>query len=172
MGIFGADHGWGGDKKSPLPEICHTYPTTKKLGTVIPYLKKIQKIYESRDTPPEFCWRPHLFTENHKILLYQEIQIQIAFWYVISIFFTFLESLKIYLINLTLILMISAKMATPGLLKIKIFWNKGYDVIIPVGDVTNKSLSRDSNYILDVFMWPKFANSSIFMRKVITTSIL
>ena len=68
--------------------------------------------------------------------------------------------------------MISAKMATPGLLKIKIFWNKGYDVIIPVGDVTNKSLSRDSNYILDVFMWPKFANSSIFMREVITTSIL
>ena len=55
MGIFGADHGWGGGKKSPLPEICHTYPTTKKLGTVIPHLKKIQKIYESRDTPPEFC---------------------------------------------------------------------------------------------------------------------
>ena len=56
MGIFGADHGWGGGgKKSPLPEILHTYPTTKKLGTVIPYLKKIQKIYESRDTPPEFC---------------------------------------------------------------------------------------------------------------------
>ena len=28
-----------------------TYPTMMKLGTVIPYLKKIQKIYESRDTP-------------------------------------------------------------------------------------------------------------------------
>ena len=26
-----------------------------KLGTVIPYLKKIKKIYESRDTHPEFC---------------------------------------------------------------------------------------------------------------------
>ena len=68
--------------------------------------------------------------------------------------------------------MMSAKMATPGLLKITVFWNKGYDVIISVDDVTNKILSRDSNYIVDVFMWPKFGNSSISMRKVITTLIL
>ena len=66
----------------------------------------------------------------------------------------------------------SAKMATLGLLKITVFWNKGYDVIISVDDVTNKILSRDSNYIVDVFMWPKFGNSSISMREVITTSIL
>ena len=26
-----------------LPEICHICPTTIKIGTVIPYLKKIQK---------------------------------------------------------------------------------------------------------------------------------
>ena len=37
--------------------------------------------------------------------------------------------------------MMSAKMATPGLLKIKVFWNKGY-------------------YVVDVVMWPKFGNSS------------
>ena len=55
MGIFGAAHGWGGDKKAPLPKICHTYPTTMKLGTVIPYLKKFRKIYESRETHPKFC---------------------------------------------------------------------------------------------------------------------
>ena len=46
----------------------------------------------------------------------------------------------------------SAKMATPGLLKITVFRNKGYDVIIHVDDVTNKILSRDSNYVVDVFM--------------------
>ena len=34
--------------------------------------------------------------------------------------------------------MMSAKMATPGLLKITVFWNKGYDFIITVDDVTNK----------------------------------
>ena len=44
------------------------------------------------------------------------------------------------------ILMIPAKMATPGLLKIKVFWRKGYDVIISVHDVTNKILARDSNH--------------------------
>ena len=29
-------------------------------------------------------------------------------------------------------------MATPGLLKIGVFWKKGYDVMIFVHDVTNK----------------------------------
>ena len=43
------------------------------------------------------------------------------------------------------ILMKSAKMAIPGVFKIKEFWNKGYDVIISAYDVTNKILSRDSN---------------------------
>ena len=48
--------------------------------------------------------------------------------------------------------MISTKMAPPGLLKITVFESKGYDVIIPVGDVTNKILSLDLNYIVNVFM--------------------
>ena len=68
--------------------------------------------------------------------------------------------------------MISAEMATPGLLKTTVFWNKGYDVIVPAHDVTNKILLRDSNYIVDVVMWPKFGNSSISVREVIITSIL
>ena len=70
------------------------------------------------------------------------------------------------------ILMMSAKMATLGLLKIKIFWYKGYDVIIFVYDVTNKILSRDSNHIVNMVMWPKFGKSIISMREVIITSIL
>ena len=63
----------------------------------------------------------------------------------------------------------SAKLATPGLLKIKIFRNKAYDVIILHYDVTNKILLRDSNYIVDMVM---FGNSSISMRKVTITSNL
>ena len=65
-----------------------------------------------------------------------------------------------------------AKMATLGLLKIKVFWDKGYDILVVVLDVTNKISSRDSNYIVDVVMWPKFGNSSISSREVIITSIL
>ena len=63
-------------------------------------------------------------------------------------------------------------MVSPGLHKIKIFWNKVYDVIISVHDVTNKILSRDSNDIVDVFMWSKFGNSTISMTEVIIISIL
>ena len=62
--------------------------------------------------------------------------------------------------------MMSLKMATPGPLKITVFWNKGYNLIIPVDGVINKILSCDSNYIVDVFMWPKFGNCSISMREV------
>ena len=70
------------------------------------------------------------------------------------------------------ILMVSAKLATLGLFKIKLFWNKGYEVIISVHDVTIKILSCDSNFVADVVMWPKLGNSNISMREVIITSIL
>ena len=63
-------------------------------------------------------------------------------------------------------------MATSGLLEIRVFWNKSYHTKVSVDDVTNKNLSRDSNYIVDVFMWLKYGNCSISMREVITTSIL
>ena len=56
MSLFRAAHRWGGGKTTPHPllKIYRTYTTTIKLGTVIPYLKKIQKIYESVDTSVEF----------------------------------------------------------------------------------------------------------------------
>ena len=55
MGLFRTAHVCGGGKKALLPKIYQTYPTMMKLETVIPYLKKTQKIYESRDIPLEFC---------------------------------------------------------------------------------------------------------------------
>ena len=66
----------------------------------------------------------------------------------------------------------SAKMANPDLLKIKVFWNKGYYIIYYVYGVTNKILSHDSSHIADVFMWSKFGNSSIRIREVLITSVL
>ena len=68
------------------------------------------------------------------------------------ILLTFLESRQIVLINMFTILIMSAKMAIPGLLKIKVLLNKDDNVIISVHDVTNKILSRDSNYIIDMAM--------------------
>ena len=80
------------------------------------------------------------------------------------IILTFLESLKIALMKKVIILMMPAKVTTPDLLKTKVIWNKGYDV-------TNKILSRDSNYIVDVVIRPKFGNSNISIREVIIVSI-
>ena len=70
------------------------------------------------------------------------------------------------------ILIMSAKLASPALLKLKIFQNKADDVIILDYDVTNKIFLRDSNYIVDLGMLPKFGNYSISMRDVFITSIL
>ena len=50
------------------------------------------------------------------------------------------------------VLIMSAKITTLDNLKIKIFLNKGCNVTIYVHDVTNKVLSSDSNYFVDVVM--------------------
>ena len=55
MKLLGAAYGWGRGKKAPLAKICHINSAMIKFGTVIPYLKKIQTIYKSHDTPLEFC---------------------------------------------------------------------------------------------------------------------
>ena len=54
------------------------------------------------------------------------------------------------LLFLVTILKMSAKVATLDL-KIKVFWNKGYGIIVFVHDI-NKILSLDSNYIVDKAM--------------------
>ena len=46
MKLFGTTRGMeggGGAKRALPPNICHTYPTVMKLGTVILYLKKTKK---------------------------------------------------------------------------------------------------------------------------------
>ena len=65
------------------------------------------------------------------------------------------------------ILMMSPKLATLGLLNIKVFRSKSYDVILSIYDFANNILSSDSGYIVDLVMWPKFGNSSVSMREVV-----
>ena len=66
-----------------------------------------------------------------------------------------------------IVILISAKLAAPNLLKVNVFWNKVYDVIILVHDI--KRLSCDSKYIVDLFMWLDFDNSSVSKREAIAT---
>ena len=61
------------------------------------------------------------FTGNQQILLHQENTYRLDFDRYFLIFQTFFESLVIVLINMITILMMSAKVTTPGLLKIRVF---------------------------------------------------
>ena len=76
MGLFGDAHVWGWRQKGPLfPKKCHTYPTMMKLGTVVPYLKKIQQIYKYCYAHMSSAGISIFFIGNQQFLLYQEIQI-------------------------------------------------------------------------------------------------
>ena len=69
----------GQARKAPIPKFYHTYPTMMKLDTVIPYLKKFQKIYKSCDISSANI---RIFSPEkilQQLLFYQEIQIQIPF---------------------------------------------------------------------------------------------
>ena len=128
----------------PLTKIFHTYPTMMKFGRAIFYLKKIQKTYESRETPLELCWHHWFFAENQQILIYQEIQIYIAFWYIISNSFNIFWVFKYYFNKNSYNFDNISKICYP---KPKIFRNIGYDIIISVHDVSKKILSHDSKII-------------------------
>ena len=57
--LFMAVHDRGRGKKTFFPKIFQIYSTMVKLGTVIPYLKKMQQIFKSRGMSLEFCWHQH-----------------------------------------------------------------------------------------------------------------
>ena len=168
IGLLGAAHEWE-DLKAPAPfpshRICYTYPTKMKPGTSIPYRKKIQKNiwtewYTKSSTVTSIQNFSYIRKNRQKLFLYFLIPL------------TFMKPLNIFLINMIAILMMSKKIVTPSLLKIKVFWNKDYDVIISDYDVISKILSHYSDSIVDLFMWPKFGNSSISIREVIMITIL
>ena len=69
---------------------------------------------------------------------------------------------------MTAILMISTKLAPPGLFEINVFRNKGYEVIISVHDVTNNFFYNSTKIILLIwshgqrsvtltFLWEKLS---------------
>ena len=79
MGFLWAAHGWGakvGAKMSLLSKICHTYPTLMELGTVISYLKKMQKNPINHVTHPLTSADIRIFSlKISYFLVYQGIQV-------------------------------------------------------------------------------------------------
>ena len=174
MGHIGAFHGWVEGRKAPL--VAHILYWWNLTQLYLRYLKKIQKIYKSHATPLEFCWHRHFSPKISKFCyIKKDIAFCIAETYCILIhifmfsnFLTFFESVKLIFRKMVSILMMSAKSATVSHPKIKVFWSKGYGVMISVHDFT-KFLSPHLKYIIDVVMWPKFGNSSISIKKVMTS---
>ena len=123
MSIFGLlTDGEGGLKrreKVPLPNICNTYPTMMKLGTVTPYLKKIQKIMNHVTHPLRFAYI-RIF-QISKFCCIKKYRYRLHFGSQFLILLTFLESLKNLLINLVILSLMLAKMTTSGLLKKRYF---------------------------------------------------
>ena len=91
-----------------------------KVGRVIPYLKNIQK-YMNHVTEPLDSAKISVFSpEIRKYCYIKKYRYRLHFdaWFLIL--FTFLEPLKIALINTVIILMMSAEVATVVLLRIKL----------------------------------------------------
>ena len=99
MGLFGDAQGWVETKKAPLPKICHTYQAMMKLGTIIPCLKKIQKINEPRHTSSILLTSAFIHQKSANFAMLRNTNID----------YIFLESLRIVLISMVTILIMSAK---------------------------------------------------------------
>ena len=153
---------------SAVPKTCHTYHTMMKLFTFIPYLKKIQKLYMNHVTHPiSPAGISNISPEIRKFCYIKKYMYRLDFDIKLLILWTFVEFLKIVLIKKVTILMMPSKMATPVLLKITLFWNKGSDVIIYVHGITNKfyhviqvillMLSYDQSLVTVTFLWEKLS---------------
>ena len=173
MGFYRAAHGWGEwwQKGNPLPKICWTYPTMLKLGTVNTLANEDQKRYGSRNTRLKFCWNQQFFTGNQQILVYQKIQIYIPFRCIISnssnFSWVFKDCFNKRGQNFD-------DVSKNGYLRPsenkdfleKRIWHHNF-----CRWLYQKKFITWLKYNVNVFMWPKFGNSSISVREVMITSI-
>ena len=118
----------GGEQKGPLSLKSVTHLTMIKIGTFIHYQEKILKIYKSRDTPFVFCWHQNFLLEISKFCYIKKYWYRLYFNTLFLIFLNSIESWKIISINMVAVLLMSAKMDTLELFRIKLSLNKDYDV--------------------------------------------
>ena len=165
--------GWGG-KKAPFRKICHTYSKMMKLNTVIPYLNKIQKICITWHTPSFLLTSLFFHRKSANFAISWNTDIDCIFihnFYLISyIIWIFKDCFNKYDYNFDDVSQNGHSKSSQNIFILR--WNEIHDFIISVHDVTKKIISSDSNYVVDVIIWPKFGSYSISMREVIINSIL
>ena len=158
----------GFKKRAPVPKISHTYPTMMKLGSHTLPKENAKTIWITWHTP-WFLLTSAFLKKNQQILLYREIQTYIPFRFIISNSSNFSGVFQDCFNKNDHNFDDVSKNGYPRSSWKKLFWKKGYDIIISVHNVTSKILSRDSNYNVNVVIWPKFGNSSISVTEVIVT---
>ena len=122
---------------SPLPKICHIYPTMMKLGTLAPCLQKIWKIYKSCNAVLWFCWDQFFWAKTFVTSITTEIDLILMhnLW-------------SFYLYRFFQWTWLRVSWYPQNWLLLSFFWSKGYDIIISVHDVTSEILWCDSHYIV------------------------
>ena len=120
-------------KKAHLLKFCHTYPITMKVGRYTLCKKDLKNIWIMWHTPWLLLTSAIFHRKSSNLAISRNKCIDC----ILMQFLIILTFRKIFLIKKFTVLTMSKKMATPGLLKIKLFWNKGCEVIIYVDDVTN-----------------------------------
>ena len=151
----------GGGHKGPIPKFCHTYLRMTKLDTVIPYLKKIQKIYLNHVTHFLSSTDISIFSSEISYICYLKnagIGWTLTF-NSLAFTFHFLESLKVVLINMVAIYIISSKLATLSLLKTELLWIKVYAVKVSVHVTSLVTwhvicfMSCHFNHLSEIYFW-------------------
>ena len=147
MSLFGAAYWKGGSP--PFPKICHTHLAIMKVDTSISYLNQVQKTYKYVTHPLSSAKISIYNQKSAAFVISRSKDINCILIHNFQFFWLFLIFKSCF--NKPIFIM-SAKLATPGLLKIKPFKNKAYDIITSIHDITNKILLHDSNYMVDVVM--------------------
>ena len=138
MDLFGAVHRWKVVCARRPPFLKSAYNEKSWNSYTLP--KKDPKTYINQVTNPLNFAEISMFSlgiSNFCYIKKFRWRLHFNIWFLI--FFNVIESLKVVLINIVAILIKLEKLAPLGLLKRNIFLNKGYDVIIFLYDVTNKT---------------------------------
>ena len=98
MGFFGPAHRWKGEGRPPSLKFV-TYPTMMQLGTVIPYLQKIQKSMNHVTQPLSSADISNFSPEISKFCYIDKYMYRLQFRTKFLILLTFLEFIKMVLIK-------------------------------------------------------------------------
>ena len=83
MGLFGTAHGCRDQKGPHTYNLSHISCNNETWHSYTWPKEDLKNVWVTRYTF-ESCWHQHFLTVNQQILLYQEMQIKTAYWYIIS----------------------------------------------------------------------------------------